>query len=105
MLRSAQGGSGTLAEWSADSDHAGSRPRDGSDRNDTLTTGLTARLREVCKGRRVAEVARLTGWREETARRYLLGRNVPSPIFLGRLVEELGVSGTWLLTGAGERLG
>ena len=61
---------------------------------------IRERLRLLVKDRTQAEISRVTGTPGSNVSRYLLGTKVPAE-FCGELVQHLGVSPVWLMTGEG----
>lgn len=62
---------------------------------------LVARLRQVCAPHTFGTLQQTTGIHRETVRRYIRGESRVSALFVSRIVQKLGVSADWLLTGKG----
>ena len=57
------------------------------------------RVALLLQGHQTQALVKLTGFSDETVRRYRLGTSTPNIAFVMALVEGLGVNGHWVLTG------
>ncbi len=64
---------------------------------------ISARVRSAVAGLKYSEVARQTGFNDETTRRYLRGHARPSVEFLVSLCTTMDISPDWLLLGKGPK--
>ena len=61
--------------------------------------GLANRLAKTFEGHSVRSVGQQTGYHPETIRRYIQGASTTPADFVGRIVNEFGVSSHFILTG------